>query len=352
MGTLAPLCADALCDIASFCAASDAFTLRLVASAWVQPVDEGHHAAWASAVATFTGEAEFAATLLQAHRTAGLGHPGVRWVAQVAHAKAHRHRHRENYSPPPVVSASLLQRGVRLVTMSSEDITLRLVGLDATGKTVILSRLMQRNLRKFWGARGPNPTIGFNVETIDPHRALDPVDAATVPPSRVNLWDLGGQAPMRPYWRCYADNTNGVVFTVDVNDRARLDEAAAALEDMLAHCAPHVPSLALANRVDTPPEEHRALGAHDWFDPPQLHAAADILSLPPRAASSPTAMMTNDDIAHGLCLYDPGKVAGRRAWRLQRCSGCTNKGLSPGLAWLLRAIATPSCHATLPRGPT
>ena len=39
------------------------------------------------------------------------------------------------------------------------------------------------------------PTIGFNVETLKYKNIT------------FQVWDLGGQTSIRPYWRCYLHNT-------------------------------------------------------------------------------------------------------------------------------------------------
>ena len=39
------------------------------------------------------------------------------------------------------------------------------------------------------------PTIGFNIETLK-YKNLT-----------FQVWDLGGQTSIRPYWRCYFPNT-------------------------------------------------------------------------------------------------------------------------------------------------
>lgn len=38
----------------------------------------------------------------------------------------------------------------------------------------------------------------------------------------VIVWDLGGQAHIRTYWRLYYANTNGIIFVVDAADSDRL----------------------------------------------------------------------------------------------------------------------------------
>ena len=46
-------------------------------------------------------------------------------------------------------------------------------------------------------------------------------------------WDVGGPDKIRPLWRHYFQNTQGVIFVVDSNDRERLGEAAEELQKML-----------------------------------------------------------------------------------------------------------------------
>jgi len=41
---------------------------------------------------------------------------------------------------------------------------------------------------------------------------------------KLNMWDIGGQKAIRPYWKNYYDNTDGMVFVVDSSDEERLKE--------------------------------------------------------------------------------------------------------------------------------
>lgn len=47
------------------------------------------------------------------------------------------------------------------------------------------------------------------------------------------MWDVGGQDKIRPLWRHYFQNTQGVIFVVDSNDRERVGEARDELQRML-----------------------------------------------------------------------------------------------------------------------
>ncbi len=65
------------------------------------------------------------------------------------------------------------------------------------------------------------PTIGFNVETLR-YKNI-----------KFQVWDLGGQSSIRPYWRCYYPNTDAVIFVVDSTDIERLEIAKAELFALL-----------------------------------------------------------------------------------------------------------------------
>ena len=54
------------------------------------------------------------------------------------------------------------------------------------------------------------PTIGFNVETL------------TYKNLKFQVWDLGGQTSIRPYWRCYYSNTDAIIYVVDSCDKDRM----------------------------------------------------------------------------------------------------------------------------------
>lgn len=43
---------------------------------------------------------------------------------------------------------------------------------------------------------------------------------------QLNVWDVGGQRSLRPYWRNYFEATDGLVWVVDSTDRRRLADCA------------------------------------------------------------------------------------------------------------------------------
>lgn len=63
--------------------------------------------------------------------------------------------------------------------------------------------------------------IGFNVETVE-YKNI-----------QFTVWDVGGQDKIRPLWRHYFQNTQGIIFVVDSNDRDRIVEAREELQRML-----------------------------------------------------------------------------------------------------------------------
>merc|ERR1712205_226974 len=98
---------------------------------------------------------------------------------------------------------------------SKQEMRILMVGLDAAGKTTILYKL------KLGEIVTTIPTIGFNVETVE-YKNIN-----------FTVWDVGGQDKTRPLWRHYFQNTQGLIFVVDSNDRDRAAEARDELHRML-----------------------------------------------------------------------------------------------------------------------
>merc|ERR1712029_531768 len=67
--------------------------------------------------------------------------------------------------------------------IGSKEMRILILGLDGAGKTTILYRLQAGEVVT------TIPTIGFNVETVV-YKNL-----------KFQVWDLGGQTSIRPYWR-------------------------------------------------------------------------------------------------------------------------------------------------------
>merc|ERR1712194_323373 len=91
--------------------------------------------------------------------------------------------------------------------VGSQDMRILMVGLDAAGKTTILYKL------KLEEVLTTIPTVGFNVEEVQ-YKNIN-----------FTVWDVGGQDKIRKLWRCYYQNTQGLIFVVDSNDRDRIEDA-------------------------------------------------------------------------------------------------------------------------------
>mmetsp|Transcript_7277 Transcript_7277/g.23866 ORF Transcript_7277/g.23866 Transcript_7277/m.23866 type:complete len:129 (+) Transcript_7277:70-456(+) len=99
----------------------------------------------------------------------------------------------------------LLSRAFQAV-FGSKEVRILILGLDNAGKTTILYKLQNESDDEIQTI----PTIGFNVETLQ-YKNI-----------KFQVWDLGGQTSIRPYWRCYYPNTDAIIFVVDSADKERL----------------------------------------------------------------------------------------------------------------------------------
>ena len=114
------------------------------------------------------------------------------------------------------------------------------------------------------------------------------------------MWDIGGQKAIRPYWKNYFENTDGLVYVVDSSDEVRLKECTEELTSLLTEDAlKNVPLLVFANKQDL----QFALDAEDIM-------------------STLTLMEIKD-----------------RTWTIQACSAVTKEGLQEGMEWLVKTIS-------------
>ncbi|XP_073480269.1 ADP-ribosylation factor-like [Aquarana catesbeiana] len=122
------------------------------------------------------------------------------------------------------------------MSFSGTKARILMLGLDRAGTTTILYRL------KLNETVCTIPTIGFNVETVEPIRNVI-----------FTVWDLACHGKIRPLWRHYYLNTDGLIFVVDSADPERFDEARTDLSAMLGDDEMRgVPFLLMANKQDLP----------------------------------------------------------------------------------------------------
>ncbi|ETO03070.1 hypothetical protein RFI_34341 [Reticulomyxa filosa] len=159
-----------------------------------------------------------------------------------------------------------------------------MVGLDAAGKTTILYKL------KLGEVVTTIPTIGFNVETVE-YKNIS-----------FTVWDVGGQDKIRPLWRHYYQNTQGIIFVVDSNDRERIDDSSGA--------------------DNSAKEELNRMLAEDELRDAVLLVFANKQDLP-------NAMSVNE-VTEKLGLNQ----LRNRKWYIQATCATTGDGLYEGLDWL------------------
>ena len=176
-----------------------------------------------------------------------------------------------------------------------------MVGLDAAGKTTILYKLKLGEIVTTIPTIGKDFLIlgikiiygflflGFNVETVE-YKNIS-----------FTVWDVGGQDKIRPLWRHYFQNTQGLIFVVDSNDRERVGEARDELQRMLSEDELRDAILLIfANKQDLP----NAMNAAEITDKLGLHSLRN------------------------------------RNWYIQAACATSGDGLYEGLDWLSNQLKT------------
>ncbi|GAA6029690.1 hypothetical protein JCM8097_001003 [Rhodosporidiobolus ruineniae] len=104
---------------------------------------------------------------------------------------------------------------IRKTRLKEKQVRVLMLGLDNAGKTTICKAILGENVDEV------SPTLGFNIRTIM-HQGYT-----------LNVWDIGGQTSLRPYWRNYFEQTDAVVWVVDSSDRARMGDCKRELHELL-----------------------------------------------------------------------------------------------------------------------
>ncbi|XP_039493408.1 ADP-ribosylation factor-like protein 3 isoform X1 [Drosophila santomea] len=175
-----------------------------------------------------------------------------------------------------------------------------LLGLDNAGKTTILKQLASEDIttvriRAANFFRFPHkirseipqvtPTAGFNIKSV----AADGF--------KLNVWDIGGQWKIRPYWKNYFANTDVLIYVIDCTDRTRLPEAGSELFEMLMdNRLKQVPVLIFANKQDMPDA------------------------------------MSASEVAEKMSLV---QLQGR-TWEIKACTAVDGTGLKEGMDWVCK----------------
>lgn len=119
------------------------------------------------------------------------------------------------------------------INQSDQEARILVLGLDNSGKTSILKKLSDEDITTIM------PTQGFNIKSLM-HDGF-----------KLNVWDIGGQKSIRPYWRNYYDQTDALVsyryrydmlivmrymiqiYVIDSADRRRVEETSVELQQLL-----------------------------------------------------------------------------------------------------------------------
>ncbi|BFZ20861.1 hypothetical protein BsWGS_23900 [Bradybaena similaris] len=164
---------------------------------------------------------------------------------------------------------------------SNPDVELRilLLGLDNAGKTTLLKVLASEDISHI------TPTQGFNIKSVQSKGF------------KLNVWDIGGQRRIRPYWKNYFENTDLLIYVIDSSDRKRFEETGDEMTELLEEeKLAGVPVLIFANKQD-------------------LLTAAKA-----------------SEIAEGLNLNSIRD----REWQIQACSALTGEGVKEGVEWMTK----------------
>jgi ADP-ribosylation factor-like protein 3 len=122
---------------------------------------------------------------------------------------------------------------LRKLKKSETEVRILVLGLDNAGKTTIMNRLSGDEIQDI------KPTQGFNVKSCQSDNF------------KMNLWDIGGQKAIRPYWRNYYDGTDVLIYVIDSTDTRRLQETGLELQELLKEQKlQKVPVLVFANKQD------------------------------------------------------------------------------------------------------
>ncbi|KAL1687230.1 ADP-ribosylation factor family-domain-containing protein [Schizophyllum commune] len=192
---------------------------------------------------------------------------------------------------------------IRKSRQKEKEMRILFLGLDNAGKTTILKKLNNEDIMSI------SPTLGFNIRTF------------TYNGFTLNIWDVGGQRTLRPYWRNYFEQTDAIVWVVDSGDRMRMEDCKQELHALLTEDRLSGASLLIfANKQDLPGSMSSA-----EISEVRLYFILLLLHLSSSHALSLLAIDLPPIHSHN--------------WKIQSCSAVTGENLLEGLDWVVNDVA-------------
>lgn len=123
---------------------------------------------------------------------------------------------------------------IRKQKLKDKEVRILMLGLDNSGKTTIIKSILGQDVNDI------SPTMGFNIETINYKKF------------NLNIWDIGGQNSLRPFWFNYFEKTDFLIWVIDSSSLQRLNESFNEFnkilkQDIFIGCG----FLILINKIDT-----------------------------------------------------------------------------------------------------
>ncbi|XP_048772618.1 ADP-ribosylation factor-like protein 3 [Ostrea edulis] len=170
----------------------------------------------------------------------------------------------------------------KLKSNQDKELRILLLGLDNAGKTTLLKKLASEDISHI------TPTQGFNIKSVASSGF------------KLNVWDIGGQRKIRPYWKNYFENTDVLIYVIDSADQKRFEETGVELSELLEEQKLQgVPVLIYANKQDLLQAAHAS------------------------------------EIAQGLSL----ETIRDRKWHIQACSAHNGEGVADGITWMSQVVS-------------
>ncbi|SMN19189.1 similar to Saccharomyces cerevisiae YMR138W CIN4 GTP-binding protein involved in beta-tubulin (Tub2p) folding [Maudiozyma saulgeensis] len=99
-----------------------------------------------------------------------------------------------------------------------KEVRCLVIGLDNSGKSTIVNRLLPEDERE----DKITPTIGFQIKTFTIDNTFN-----------INLWDVGGQNSLRPFWENYFNKTDVLIWCIDISLPVRFNESFSELQNLI-----------------------------------------------------------------------------------------------------------------------